>query len=404
MLNTSGQVVLSDDCENDRVFWRIKAESGSRYSFINKSGEAANAYTMTNNNSGSPGSSVVGESYNVDLKARWNITKTSPTSITLSPNRISLQEGTSYDISISVIPSMLAGQDISWTSTNKVSIQKINNARWRITALQTGWVDMRAVIGGVISNTIKILVTNTTFNNMRKTTLVNDFENLLGPNLKSLIHHYTPAECINIILGHDEQITTLCCTPNFEVPKAYIQALLMRELWCVNTGDDAADILVEATYKYYEKLEAWEKLTPLEQLFVPVPIAPIPIREDSSTGIGQMFGKTGIGANNHAILLGIISGETKNSGIVYPDICGVWRELRDNESFAVKMVYLELFHCALKNAMAEYGDESRANYNFFSNSSENIKKVLARYNGSGDGAIQYATEVYEYYLLFNKHN
>ena len=73
LLNTSNQVVLSDDCSSERALWRIKDEGSGRYSFINKANEGTYAYAMCNMGSGSSGAQIKGQSYSKETKFMWKV-------------------------------------------------------------------------------------------------------------------------------------------------------------------------------------------------------------------------------------------------------------------------------------------------------------------------------------------
>ena len=75
LLNTSNQVVLSDDCSSERALWRIKDEGSGQYSFINKANEGTYAYAMSNMGSGSSGAQIKGESYTNTTRLRWRLLK-----------------------------------------------------------------------------------------------------------------------------------------------------------------------------------------------------------------------------------------------------------------------------------------------------------------------------------------
>ena len=80
--------------------------------------------------------------------------------------------------------------------------------------------------------------------------LKTDISNILGSSPKSILHSYTPNDCLDIIIEYDTVITQYC--NQFLIPKAYIQTLILRELWCYNTSDAIADGAVISTYVYME--------------------------------------------------------------------------------------------------------------------------------------------------------
>lgn len=211
------------------------------------------------------------------------------------------------------------------------------------------------------------VVANTAFDTSQTSSLKSEFNSLLGSGKKSVAHHYTPSQCIDMILEYDQHISQLCNSQYFEIPKSFVQALLMRELWCVNTGDDLADTLVESG-----------------------------ARADSSTGYGQIFATTAIGALNNANSIGINTGMSSMDASNEDDLSDMWNDLHTDQNFNIKMVYYEVLNCANKT--------SQPNIYLWDYSESQIKAILARYNGTGDEAAQYGDEVYEYYLIFKEYN
>ena len=74
--------------------------------------------------------------------------------------------------------------------------------------------------------------------------------------------------------------------------------MLLRELWCVDATDVVADEAVKAYFRWMEECENWSKLSSFEQMVIPYSQAPLVMREDCSTGIGQMHAFVAIDANN----------------------------------------------------------------------------------------------------------
>ncbi|MDR0325315.1 MAG: InlB B-repeat-containing protein, partial [Oscillospiraceae bacterium] len=239
--------------------------------------------------------------------------------------------------------------------------------------------------------------TNKYFNSANKGQLVSAFNSLLGSGKRSpsVVHHYTPAQAIDIILSYDSYITDLCNTSGFQIPKELVQSLLLRELWCLNEADDLGDALVILYFGWEEQREYWHNQSAVYQMIHEYPKSPLPFHDDSSTGLGQMFARTGISAHNNAIQIGLLN-SSYLSAENWKDRKQMWDELRADDGFSIKMVYYELFNCASKN-----GESS---LDFFNYSASQLKALLARYNGSGADATQYGNEVYEYYLIFSQYN
>jgi len=220
---------------------------------------------------------------------------------------------------------------------------------------------------------------NKAFNTEYTSELKSDFNFLLGSGTRSPAHYYTPSQCIDIILSYDDHITSLCNTANFAIPKAYVQSLLMRELWCVNFSDSAADYVVE-TY-YQEKLKGND---------------PLEIKDDSSTGYGQIFARTAIGALNHANNIGIPTGLGPLDDSDWLQVYSMWSNLCYDQGYNIQMVYYEVLNCANKT--------SQPNYNFFEYNTTQKKAILSRYNGTNSAATQYGEDVYKYFLIFSQYN
>jgi hypothetical protein len=248
--------------------------------------------------------------------------------------------------------------------------------------------------------TCVVTVTNKVFNTAYTSAMKSDFNSLLGSGKKpdnpilDLFYKYTPAQCVDIILTYDSYITDLCNTSGYIMPKALVQSLLMRELWCVNSSDDLADAMVIEYFFYKEQCETWENGSIIYQLLNPYPTAPIPLWEDSSTGLGQMFAATGISAINNARSIGLTNIAAVNVDD-WHDCETVWYGLKDTNTFNIMMVYYEIFNCAAKNGESIVFSQYNA---------AKFKALFTRYNGTGTSAVQYGEEVYEYYLIFSQYN
>ena len=115
LLNTSNQVVLSDDCSSSRALWRIKDEGGGQYSFINK---ATETYAMSNANNGTSGSAVKGEIYSSATQQKWKLNK-AVTSLSLQINHTNMNLGDFQNISIQYFPTDSIDKSVSWSSSNE---------------------------------------------------------------------------------------------------------------------------------------------------------------------------------------------------------------------------------------------------------------------------------------------
>lgn len=232
---------------------------------------------------------------------------------------------------------------------------------------------------------------NTLFDCDRKEFLYNDLINLLGDKCKLLSTHKT-SECIDIVLKYDETITYYC--NRFAVSKELVQTILLRELWTLSAQDTATDAMVRTYFNYKCSYEDWENLPTVVRMLTSPPQPAGIMLEDCSTGIGQMYAYVAINAHNLAIDNRLISGNKYNSDD-WHHIYEFWCSLNNDDYFAIKMITLELYHCA------EYANVFGPLYNLTENQ---IKAILSRYNGTGDAAVNYGKECYEYYKIFKKYS
>ena len=231
---------------------------------------------------------------------------------------------------------------------------------------------------------------NGLFDLSNKNALVNDLIKIMGKRQAS-ISLYTTTECVNIILNYDSVITNYCNM--YCVPKEFVQTLILRELWCVDTTDEVSDQAVQAYFAWKTEYEYWSKMPTWQQLIISLPTAPTYMQEDSSTGIGQMFAWVAIDANNLARSKGLITTRAYNKND-WHDCKEVWFNLHNNDTFAIKMTTLEMYHCA--DCAGVYGS-------LFHCIEAQIKAILSRYNGTGTAAQTYGNECYEYYKVFKKY-
>jgi hypothetical protein len=200
----------------------------------------------------------------------------------------------------------------------------------------------------------------------------------------------TPAS-LDKLLQHDALITGL--SRAFKMRKSLIQAPLFWEIRKRTPEDVLADQLVLTWYDYLEQMEYWEGLSPAEQIIIPPP-QPVPEKDDGSTGLGQIFAATAIAAHNFAVSQGTIEGKLLD-GDDWHVKWDVWKRLREDEEYNVSTVPLVLIHNAsLVGVTADrlaYGDDDS-------------RRVLARYNGTGDAAEKYGGELLGVYDVLEKYN
>ncbi|MFY1676935.1 hypothetical protein [Streptomyces sp. WMMC905] len=154
-------------------------------------------------------------------------------------------------------------------------------------------------------------------------------------------------EAFNMVMDADWLFTNLART--LKMRKALIQAPVLWELRKLNPLDAIADEAVKNG-----------------------------LREDSSTGWGQIFAWVTIEARNYCIQQGIINGTTLTSG----DRRAVWDNLQEPEYNIPSVAYLTLYN-------AHQLGITRPN---LTTGSADTQALLARYNGTGDDAEQYGAD------------
>lgn len=163
---------------------------------------------------------------------------------------------------------------------------------------------------------------------------------------------------VNTVKANDSMI--IATSQTLGVPKEMIQAVLAREIYCANPTDTAADLAVKAG-----------------------------IRKDSSTGLGQIFGKTAIDAEKKIYGTSVRDGKTKDE----------WNLLQDDKN---NIFYVGLVLKAKAKELKEQGKISTSDLTQASNRDK--QKVLAYYNGTGDKAQAYGTMVMGYNNAFSTYN
>ncbi|WP_084011613.1 glycoside hydrolase domain-containing protein [Paenibacillus kribbensis] len=202
----------------------------------------------------------------------------------------------------------------------------------------------------------------------------------------------SPAKALSIVLEHDSLITNL--SRIYSIRKALIQCVLMRELCTEGADDTVADGLVIQYYGYKKSYEAWDALPTAVKIITPAPTPPLVIKEDASTGLGQIFAATAIDSINFAVGIGIVTDRVYDIDN-WKDMDYIWDKLHTDNNFNVSTCALVLIRAANKVGL------SRDYYEF---GEAETKSVITRYNGTGDSAVNYGNLVYQTYLLFEKYN
>ncbi|CAL9396436.1 hypothetical protein SUDANB6_01367 [Streptomyces sp. enrichment culture] len=166
-------------------------------------------------------------------------------------------------------------------------------------------------------------------------------------------------EAFNMVMDADWLFTNLART--LKIRKALIQAPVLWELRKLNPLDAIADEAVKNG-----------------------------VREDCSTGWGQIFAWVTIEARNYCMQQGIINGTALTSS----DTRAVWDNLQEPEYNIPSVAYLTLYN-------AHQLGIARPN---LTTSSADTQALLARYNGTGDKAEQYGRELIGLYNVLENYN
>ena len=200
----------------------------------------------------------------------------------------------------------------------------------------------------------------------------------LVPYLKGIMTPWQKAKAVreredayDDLIKNDEIITKY--SNLFEVRKALIQTIILWEHGVEGADDRASD---KAVIGYYT-----------------LGFGP---KNDSSTGICQIYARTAIKAYNYAVKNGLISEKIlldENE----ENLKNMWYQLYSDVDFNIKMGTLNLLYCDWQK------NSSYKSYKYDTDES-NIKSILERYNGEGKDAIEYAERNYGLYKIFEKYN
>lgn len=197
--------------------------------------------------------------------------------------------------------------------------------------------------------------------------------------LKELARPNSVEESVNDVLSYDSAISSASKT--YKVKKEIIQSVLFREIAFLNILDSAGDLAVENYFINRELLEDYSNLSWWQQLLVGTPTLLYPEKEDSSTGLGQIFGKTAIKALNDPSL------DPEN----WKDRKEIWYQLKDDPVYNINMCARILYNNAGKSLSSP--------------SKQEIIDAAALYNRSTVSAGQpYGERIYKYYTYFKKYN
>ena len=152
------------------------------------------------------------------------------------------------------------------------------------------------------------------------------------------------------------------------VPKEMIQAIIFREQICIGVEDALADQLVKDG-----------------------------VNQDSSTGIGQVTAKTALLADNLINGAGYDLTDPKHFNMM-------WWNLQEPYSNIYYVGLVLKYETQRENQV--FIDEGRLSevIRLSTATDSQIKTILARYNGWGDGAKIYGEQTFQYYDAFKAYN
>jgi peptidoglycan hydrolase-like protein with peptidoglycan-binding domain len=202
------------------------------------------------------------------------------------------------------------------------------------------------------------------------------------------IVHGGPDDCVLALQEHDALVTGLARA--WGIRKAMIQAVAFWEYLKTRDQDSWSDLIVTLYYEYKVAYEEWE-----DNHIGMVPLPPVDIETDSSTGFAQIFAATGIWAHNWAVANGFETGSAWDASD-WHDMWRVWQLLHDDVAFNLSMV-----PSVLMVGADEIGVANPPRLTF---TSAETKQIIARYNGTGSAAESYGVKVKGVYDVFEAFN
>ncbi|WP_026248497.1 glycoside hydrolase domain-containing protein [Streptomyces sp. LaPpAH-108] len=198
---------------------------------------------------------------------------------------------------------------------------------------------------------------------------------------------YTTTQCLETIIACDLAVTNTARA--YGMRKALIQATSFWEFRHYGNEDLGKDAGVWLYHNGY--IPDWAKDLPeVDKL------------RDSSTGVAQMFGFTGICAWNNSIRRGLVTGTPKDTA-KDADIFSVWDKLRTDNDFALTSVG----HAHMWAADGKPGgdeEEPMSRLPTLDYTDSEIYEVLRRYQGPAEPAFTDARKRMPLYYIFEKYN
>ena len=207
-----------------------------------------------------------------------------------------------------------------------------------------------------------------------------EMEKLVKSNL-NLVEYYkgfnSTNDALDVVFKYDERIAEV--SKQLGIPKELIQTVLFKEIRMYDIKDVVGDL---AVIEYHTGVNTTQLYMPNN---IPIQFNDIKKVRDSSTGLGQIFAKTAILAEQ----------SINNSSLNYKndkDILTIWNKLQnDSENIYYAGLVLK---AEAKGLGVDLGNAS----------SSDLQKVLARYNGTDYRAKEYGAETIQYYDLFKKYS
>ncbi|WEV27721.1 DUF1906 domain-containing protein [Streptomyces sp. 71268] len=209
-----------------------------------------------------------------------------------------------------------------------------------------------------------------------------------GEGLNSV---YTRLRCLETIISLDDVITSTA--RRFRMRKALIQTTAFWEFCHYGKEDMTKDGAVGLYYTGV--LPDWAKDLPV-----------IDAIQDSSTGVAQIQGRTGILAWNNSIRDGLVDGQLLDPADVRPstkaDRYKMWLRLLEDNAFNVRTVA----HVHIWSADGKKGaeEETKIRRPALDYSETEIYEVLRRYQGPVEPAFSDAKLRMPLYAIFEKYN
>ncbi|GAB2724240.1 glycoside hydrolase domain-containing protein [Kitasatospora kifunensis] len=171
---------------------------------------------------------------------------------------------------------------------------------------------------------------------------------------------YTTTTAFEKVMAYDWLFTRLART--LRIRKALIQAPVLWEIRKWNALDELADQAVK-----------------------------LGVKDDCSTGLGQIFAWVAIAARNYCIDQGIIHGDRLT---VAKDRAAVWKQLNGDDQYNISSVaYLTIYNSF----------QSGLDRPTLDTSEQDTQTLLARYNGEGPDARNYGVQLMGLYRTMEKY-